>query len=184
MGVTERPGARAAFRNVLTPPGRGGLERGGERMKRATVLMIAATILVSLTASKALSHCQIPCGIYDDTLRLRLMAEDITTIEKAMKTIVDLSSQEKPNYNQLVRWVQNKDEHADKLSEIVTYYFMAQRIKPPQETGGAAHAEYVKQVSTLQQMLVYAMKAKQTTDLGNVAQLRTLLEAFKASYLP
>ncbi len=153
-------------------------------MKRATVLTIAATILVSLTASKALSHCQIPCGIYDDTARLRLMAEHITTIEKAMKTIVDLSSQERPNYNQVVRWVQNKDEHADQLGEIVTYYFMAQRIKPQQQEGGEAQAKYQAQIGSLHRMLVYAMKAKQTTDLGNVAELRALLEAFEASYMP
>lgn len=153
-------------------------------MKRTTALMIVATFLVSLTASKALSHCQIPCGIYDDSTRFHLMAEHITTIEKAMKTIVDLSNQEKPDYNQMVRWVQNKDHHADQLSEIVTYYFMAQRIMPPQEQGGEAHAKYLGEISSLHQMLVYAMKAKQTTDLGNVDKLRTLLEAFKASYLP
>ena len=71
--------------------------------------MIIAIALVSLTASKALAHCQIPCGIYDDPARFSLMAEHITTIEKAMKTIIDLSGEKKPNYNQLVRWVQNKD---------------------------------------------------------------------------
>jgi nickel superoxide dismutase len=153
-------------------------------MKRATVLMVAATILVSLTASKALSHCQVPCGIYDDATQLRLMAEHITTIEKAMMTIVDLSGQEKPNYNQVVRWVQNKDDHADQLSEIVTYYFMTQRIKPPQQEGGEAHAKYQAELGSLHRMLVYAMKAKQTTDLGNVAELRALLKAFEASYMP
>jgi len=152
-------------------------------MKRKTVLVIAATFLVSLTASKALAHCQIPCGIYDDPARFSLMAEHITTIEKAMKTIIDLSNQKKPDYNQLVRWVHNKDEHADELSEIVTHYFMAQRIKPPAEKGGEAHQKYVEQISSLHQMLVYSMKAKQTTELGNIEKLRALLESFRASYL-
>jgi hypothetical protein len=32
-------------------------------------------------------------------------------------------------------------------------------------------------------MLVYSMKAKQTTELENVEKLRALLESFKASYL-
>ena len=153
-------------------------------MKRTTLLLIPATFLVSLIASKTLSHCQIPCGIYDDSTRFTLMEEDIATIEKAMKTIVALSGEEKTNYNQLVRWVQNKDEHADKLSEIVTYYFMAQRIKLPEQQDGEANAKYLAQISSLHQMLVYAMKAKQTTDLGNVDKLRALLEAFKASYMP
>jgi nickel superoxide dismutase len=152
-------------------------------MKRNTALAIVAIALVSLTASKALAHCQIPCGIYDDPARFSLMAEHITTIEKAMKTIIDLSSQEKPDYNQLVRWVQNKDQHADELSEIVTHYFMAQRIKPPKEQGEATPKKYVEQIASLHQMLVYSMKAKQTTDLENVGKLQTLLETFRASYL-
>ena len=152
-------------------------------MKRKTVLVIVTIALVSLTASKALAHCQIPCGIYDDPARFTLMAEHITTIEKAMKTIIDLSNQEKPDYNQLVRWVQNKDQHADELGEIVTYYFMAQRVKPPVKSGEDAHEKYVEQISSLHQMLVYSMKAKQTTALENVEKLRSLLEAFRASYL-
>ena len=152
-------------------------------MKRNTVLVIIAVALVSLTASKALAHCQIPCGIYDDPARFSLMAEHITTIEKAMKTIIDLSGEKKPDYNQLVRWVQNKEHHADELSEIVTQYFMAQRIKPPQQEGKEARQKYVEQITSLHQMLVYSMKAKQTTELENVENLRAMLEAFKASYL-
>jgi nickel superoxide dismutase len=152
-------------------------------MKRTTVLVIIAIALVSLTASKALAHCQIPCGIYDDPARFSLMAEHITTIEKAMKTIIDLSNQKKPDYNQLVRWVQNKDNHADELGEIVTYYFMAQRIKPPAEAGGDARQKYVEQITSLHQLLVYSMKAKQTTELENIEKLRALLESFRASYL-
>ncbi len=152
-------------------------------MNRKSALLIVAITLVFLTASKAFAHCQIPCGIYDDPARFSLMAEHITTIKKAMKTIVELSSQKTPNYNQLVRWVQNKDQHADALSEIITYYFMAQRIQPPKEQGEETHKKYLGQIASLHQMLVYSMKAKQTTELENVEKLRTLLETFRASYL-
>jgi nickel superoxide dismutase len=151
-------------------------------VKRNTVLVILAVALVSLTGSKALAHCQIPCGIYDDPARFSLMAEHITTIEKAMRTVIDLSGEKKPDYNQLVRWVESKDRHADELSEIITYYFMAQRVKPPTEGGEDARTKYVEQITSLHQMLVYAMKAKQTTDLENVEKLRTLMETFEASY--
>lgn len=152
-------------------------------MKKHTAFLILAISLASLFASKALSHCQVPCGIYDDPARFGLMAEHITTIEKSIKMVTALSTEEPRNYNQIVRWVNNKDQHADQLSEIVTYYFMAQRIKPPTETSGPARAKYVDEITSLHQMLVYAMKAKQTTDLGNVEKLRGLMQAFKASYL-
>jgi nickel superoxide dismutase len=100
-----------------------------------------------------------------------------------MNQINELSQESKPNFNQIVRWVQNKDSHADELSEIVTYYFMAQRIKPADKADAEAYQQYVKQLTLLHQMLVYSMKAKQTTDLANVEKVRALLAEFRAAYL-
>jgi nickel superoxide dismutase len=146
-------------------------------------ILAAVSGLAVAMASMAYSHCQIPCGIYDDKARLNSIAEHITTIEKSMKTITELSGQEKPNWNQLVRWINNKDEHANELDQIVTYYFMTQRIKPAEKSDAAAYEKYVKQLTLLHQMLVYSMKSKQTTDLANVEKLRELLKEFNASYL-
>ena len=103
---------------------------------RKKPFIIGLTILAGLLASIAYSHCQIPCGIYDDQARFDMIAEHITTIEKSMNEIRKLSEQDKPNMNQIVRWVQNKEEHADELGHIVTYYFMTQRVKPTQKTEG------------------------------------------------
>jgi nickel superoxide dismutase len=148
--------------------------------KPIAAVCIAAT--VAALASIAYSHCQIPCGIYDDEARFGAMAENITTIEKSMKEIERLSAEAKPNMNQIVRWVNNKDHHADELSETVTYYFMAQRIKLPAKGDTKAYDKYVKELTLLHPMLVYAMKAKQTTDLANVQQLRSLLDEFHKLY--
>lgn len=146
--------------------------------------LVLGAVLVSAVVfgSLAYSHCQIPCGIYDDEARFGAIAEHITTIEKSMKEIESLSAQAKPNMNQIVRWVNNKDQHADELSEIVTYYFMAQRIKLPPEGDTKAYDDYVKKLTLLHRMLVDAMKAKQTTDLANVQELRSLLEQFHGVY--
>jgi len=150
----------------------------------STKIMVPA-FLVSLAifASIAYSHCQIPCGIYDDPARLQQISEHITTIEKSMKQINELSQQEKPNMNQIIRWVVNKEKHADLLSEIVTYYFMAQRIKPLDKSNAAGYEKYIRQLTLLHEMLFYSMKAKQTTDLGNVEKLRSLLANFRNAYL-
>jgi len=149
---------------------------------RKTIIAVSVLTVMAIIASIAYSHCQIPCGIYNDPLRFDMMAEHITTIEKAMKMITSLSQAEKPNYNQLVRWVQNKEEHADEISRIVTYYFMAQRIKPTAKTDDKAYDQYVNQLVLLHQMLVYSMKSKQTTDLANVEKLRSLLIEFRNAY--
>ena len=144
----------------------------------------AVSILATATifASIAYPHCQMPCGIYDDEARFGAIAENITTIEKAMKEIERLSTETKPNMNQIVRWVNTKEYHADELSEIVTYYFMAQRVKLPAEGDMKAHNDYVKKLTLLHRMLVYSMKAKQTTDLANVEQLKSSLNEFHKVY--
>jgi nickel superoxide dismutase len=146
--------------------------------------LVVGAVLVSavLFGSLAYSHCQMPCGIYDDEARFGAIAENITTIEKAMKEIERLSAEAKPNMNQIVRWVNTKDLHADELSETVTYYFMAQRVTLPVEGDTKAYNDYVKKLTLLHPMLVYAMKSKQTTDLANVQQLRSLLDEFHKVY--
>jgi len=146
--------------------------------------LVLVTVIISaiVFGSLAYSHCQVPCGIYGDEARFDMIAEHITTIEKSMKMIETLSAQKKPNMNQVVRWVNNKDKHADELSHIVTYYFMAQRVKLPALGDAKAHNEYVKKLTLLHEMLVYTMKTKQTTDLGNVDKLRSSSDEFRKVY--
>ena len=151
------------------------------RYRKKIVLCSVLAVVIAL-GSMAYSHCQVPCGIYNDPMRFDMLAEHITTIEKSMKLITELSGQDKPNMNQIVRWVQNKDVHADEMSNIITYYFMAQRIKLPDKGDVKAHNDYVKKLTLLHEMLVYTMKAKQTTDLENVARLRSLLHDFQHAY--
>ena len=130
----------------------------------------------------AYSHCQVPCGIYGDDARFDEIAEHITTIEKSMKLIEELTAQEPVNANQIVRWVNNKEKHADEISQIVTYYFMAQRVKLPAAGDTKAYNEYVKKLTLLHEMLVYAMKTKQTTDPANAEKLKVALEKFHQAY--
>ncbi len=154
-------------------------------MKR-TILVLSAVwflALSALAAPRAVAHCQIPCGIYDDPMRFDMLQEHVTTIEKSMKQIQELSAEEEPNYNQIVRWVQNKEDHANQFSEIVTYYFLAQRIKPVDSSDRAAFSKYLDQLRQLHEMTVVAMKCKQTTDLENCEKLRSLVKAFRQSYM-
>lgn len=112
-----------------------------------------------------------------------MMAEHITTIEKSMKEIQHLSTEGEKNYNQLVRWIVNKENHADYFSEIVTQYFMTQRVKPVEESNQKAYKGYVHELTLLHKMMVLTMKCKQTTDLENVEQLKNLLAQFRTAYL-
>ncbi len=152
------------------------------RMTRSVVLVATVVALVGLAASTAHSHCQIPCGIYDDDARLAAIAEHTGTVEKAMLKIQEIGAARKPDHNQLVRWTLNKEKHADEIAEIVTYYFMTQRIKPADPSDKAAQAKYVEKLTLLHKMLVAAMKAKQTTDTQHTKQLSKLLDEFAHAY--
>ena len=152
------------------------------RLHLKLIVATAALALCALPASRAMAHCQIPCGIYDDAQRIDRMSEDLTTIEKSMRQIAELSAKEKPDFNQIVRWVLTKEDHVAAFSEIVTDYFMAQRIKPVDPGDPAAYQVYVRQATLLHRLLVSAMKAKQTTDLKQVEELHGLLDEFKAAY--
>jgi nickel superoxide dismutase len=149
-----------------------------------TVIILCLTFLFSIfNIPLASSHCEIPCGIYGDVTRFTMLEEDIATVEKSMTMITELSKQGEKNYNQIVRWINNKEKHADLIQECVSQYFMTQRIKPADEAKVEEHKKYLKELTLLHEMLIYAMKAKQTTDQTNVEKLRSLVQAFKASYL-
>ncbi len=150
-------------------------------MRTVMTTLIAATLL-ALFAAPLRGHCEIPCGIYNDQLRVEMIAEDITTIEKSMKSITELSAAADKNYNQLVRWIMNKEDHADRIQNVVYQYFMNQRIKPADPSDPAAWKTYVRQLTLLHNMLVTAMKCKQSTDLEHVNRLRSLLKEFQAAY--
>lgn len=142
----------------------------------------AAVAVCMLVGSSAFAHCEVPCGIYDAAARCEAIAEHVTTIEKASKQIAALSKEKDRNDNQIVRWVANKEKHATEIQQIVSQYFLTQRIKPVAESDAAAYGKYVQKLRLLHEMLISAMKAKQSTDLTHVAKLRELLAGFRTAY--
>ena len=159
------------------------------KKRKVKALLLTATALVAGIGifggyQRVFAHCQIPCGIYNDGARFTLLEEHVTTIEKSMKLIDELSaSSPESNTNQIVRWVTNKEQHADELTEIVVKYFLQQRVKPASKNSGAQWEKYTKQLTLCHGLLVTSMKAKQTTDLVHVEKLRSLISEFKQSYL-
>jgi nickel superoxide dismutase len=153
-------------------------------MKSIQKILVLQLVIVGLIFlnTKSFAHCEVPCGIYDDSVRVALIYEHITTIEKAMNNIKELSKEASPNYNQLIRWVMNKESHAEKLQNIVSQYFLHQRIKVTDTSEEEAYEKYVKSLTLLHEMLVYAMKTKQTTDQEFIDKLRTTLHTFEEVY--
>lgn len=150
-------------------------------VKKISATVVVFLVLIALN-TKLFAHCEVPCGIYDDSLRIKLIYEHITTVEKSMNSIIELSKEATPNYNQLVRWVVNKENHAEKIQEIVSQYFLHQRIKVTDPSDEIAYDKYVKSLTLLHKILVSAMKTKQTTDLSFIEELRKTVHEFEEVY--
>ena len=136
-------------------------------------ISLAALVLVAIPWAGH-THCQIPCGIYGDDARFTELLEHVTTVRKSIVKIKELSADGKDK-NQLVRWVLNKEAHADKISDIAHKYFLAQRIKEGSDN-------YVEKLKALHKIIVYSMKAKQSLDTVNVDTLEQTIKAFHKLY--
>ena len=145
---------------------------------RGLSLFLAAGI--GMASSVAYAHCEIPCGIYGDDLKFKELSQHVDTIEKSVREILTLEKAEKPDMNQMIRWVNNKDMHADKIKSEAATYFLSQRVPLPEGKDGREN--YDRQLELLHRITVYAMKTKQTTDLEVVGQLRGSLDAYRELY--
>ena len=122
------------------------------------------------------AHCQIPCGIYDDNARVQSMLEDAATIEKSVKLITELSGKsDAQSQNQLVRWVMNKEKHAQSVISTISDYFLTQRVKPKQE-------DYAERLAKHHAVIIAAMKAKQNADMSYVIGLKESIAALSPYY--
>ena len=145
-----------------------------KRITQKLALLAGLAVAVAF-GSLAYSHCQVPCGIYGDEMRFQMLEEHITTIEKSVKLITELSADPGKNANQLARWVINKENHADEMASIVTKYFLQQRLK-------LDDPQWAAKVKPCHEILYYSMKAKQTTDHANVEKLSAAVKALKEAY--
>ena len=147
-------------------------------MKHFTISLLSVFLLPALVGA----HCEIPCGIYGDEGRFDALLENATTIEKSMNEINKLSGESEKNYNQIVRWVVNKEHHADQIRDIVAQYFLAQRITEPAEGDAEAMKAYTEKLMALHKIIRTAMLCKQTTDPKNAQTLRDRINAFQTLY--
>ena len=149
---------------------------------KKTLIILTAIVFSTILTKTATAHCEVPCGIYDDELRIELIKEHIQTIEKAMNQINEIQNSESINYNQLIRWINTKEHHAELIQEIAEQYFLTQRIKFAEPADKDKYKKYVNQLTYLHQLIVYSMKAKQSTDLKNIENLNNALSHFEVSY--
>lgn len=144
-------------------------------MKIDHAIVTAMAMLASTSATPLLAHCQVPCGIYNDQRRFEELLEDTQTIAKAIGEIDTLAgTHDATGHNQLARWVSTKEDHASNIQQIVSQYFLAQRIK-------SDAANYVEQLKAAHSVIVAAMKCKQGADPATAKTLKAaILDLYRA----
>ncbi len=146
------------------------------KQRKNQILTAAIIVIGFLLPQQVYAHCQIPCGIFDDHARIQLMLEDTTTIKKSAKLIAELSGKDDAqSINQIVRWVMNKDKHAQNIIATISDYFLTQRVNPRQK-------DYTERLIKHHAVMIAAMKAKQSTDMKVVKELRKSIEALAVYY--
>ena len=143
---------------------------------RLVFLTTLSSITLFMLAKIAGAHCQIPCGIYDDNARVQNMLEDAATVVKATVLITELANKtDAQSKNQLTRWINNKEIHAQNIIETISNYFLTQRVKPSQE-------DYAERLSKHHTVIIAAMKAKQNADKKYAESLVKSIEAIEIYY--
>ncbi len=140
-----------------------------------TKFLFLTAVFFSLV-SHAQAHCQVPCGIYDDAARVTSMLEDAATVQKAVTSLASLAGKtDAQSLNQSVRWVQNKELHAQRIIETLSNYFLTQRVKPGQD-------DYATRLARHHAVILAAMKAKQKASADAAQVLRESIQALRAYY--
>lgn len=147
------------------------------QMRMIFLLIVKFLIVLIFVAPHFLyAHCQIPCGIYNDYSRIQSMLEDTATIQKSINLIIELSGKsDAQSQNQLVRWVMNKEKHAENIISTINDYFLTQRVKPNQK-------DYTDRLIKHHMVIISAMKAKQNTDMKFVTVLKESIMALSPYY--
>lgn len=140
------------------------------------LLSLAAAAGLLFSAHSASAHCQVPCGIYDDHAKVDALVQDADTVIKAGNMIADLTGKsDAQSHQQLVRWVNNKESHAQAVISAIADYFLTQRINAGQD-------DYVQRLKDHHAVIVAAMKAKQSADPAAGETLKSAIEKLFVYY--
>ena len=149
-------------------------------MKISKLAQLALALSLASTpftvTQNADAHCQVPCGIYNDSARVESMLEDAATITKATTMLAELAGKtDAQSINQSTRWVMNKEKHAQNIITTISDYYLTQRVKPSQ-------SDYTERLVKHHAVILAAMKAKQNADSKYATTLAESIKALSAYY--
>jgi len=123
-------------------------------------------------------------GIFDDPAIVAEIKQCVETIKKASIQFTELHSASSGpsalDMNQMIRWINTKEEHAKKIITLVSEYCLCQRVK---KEVFASEQDYVDALKAHHAVMQCAMKAKQSVDVGVVESLEHAVGDFAKMYI-
>jgi hypothetical protein len=123
-------------------------------------------------------------GIFDDPAMVAEVKQCVETIKKACGKFSELHATaggaSAVDMNQMIRWINTKEEHAKKIITIVAEYCLCQRVK---KEVFATDQDYIDALKAHHAVMSCAMKAKQNVDEATVANLEHAVGDFAKMYI-
>lgn len=133
-------------------------------------LFVAACYTLDLNA-----HCQMPCGIYHDDMVFDQIDQYVETVVKGITVLEDSKFKTIRERNEFIRWVMEKEKSSNDVAELITTFFLQQKIKPGEE-------DTPERLASAHRLLFLLVKIKQNADLKVVYDFYQEWEKFKLMF--
>lgn len=146
-------------------------------MKKIWIFKVAlgAVLILGGTGSSLQAHCQMPCGIYHDDMVYDLIDQYVETMIKGITVMNQSKFDTVRERNEFVRWVMEKDKESNEAANLITTFFLQQKIKP-------GEADTAKRIERAQKLLALLVSIKQNTDVKIVESFGEEWEKFKLMF--
>lgn len=121
------------------------------------------------------AHCQMPCGVYHDEMVFDQIDQYVETMYKGISIMNTNKFHGVHDWNEVIRWVILKEKESDATANLLTTYFLQQKIK----TG---EPDTVKRLVSCHKLLFLLVAIKQNTDVKFVKDFLEEWEDFKAMF--
>lgn len=141
-------------------------------MKR---IALFATTLMLLSQGNLTAHCQMPCGIYHDDMVYDQIDQFVETVYKGISVMNESKFATVKDRNEFARWVGEKESSCCETANLITVYFLQQKIKPGED-------DTIKRLTSAHKLLFLLVAIKQNPDLEYVKQFNEEWEKFKLMF--
>lgn len=133
------------------------------------------TIGIFLVKATLRGHCQMPCGIYNDSMVYDKIDQYVETMYKGDTILTNGKFANPWGRNEFVRWVITKEKMTDEIAELLMTYFLQQKIKPDEE-------DTVDKIKSVHKLMFMLVQIKQNTDRKFVENFNEEWNKFKLMF--